>query len=74
VPVNVTGNGRLDVVSDGTVLASYTLADGAQTFVRKSVNDMDAYSFVYVPGDSDTGCAEIGSALWRAGGVSIVFK
>ena len=74
VPVNVTGNGRLDVVSDGAVLASYTLADGAQTFVRKSVNSSDAYSFVYVPGESDTGCAEIGTALWKASGTSILFR
>lgn len=74
VPVNVTGNGRLDIVSDGAVLASYTLADGAQTFVRRSVNDTDAYSFVYVPGESDTGCAEIGSALWHAAGFSIGFR
>ncbi len=74
VPVNVTGNGRLDVVSDGAVLASYTFADGAQTFVRTSMNSSDAYSFVYVPGESDTGCAEIGSALWRTTGTSILFR
>jgi hypothetical protein len=74
VPINVTGNGRLDVVSDGAVLASYTLADGAQTFVRTSTNSLDAYSFVYVPGESDTGCAEIGSVLWKAPGLSIGFR
>jgi len=60
IPVKVTGNGVLDVVRGGETVASYTAADGVQMYGYKSLCESETVSFAYTPGESDTGCAEIG--------------
>ena len=74
IPVKVTGNGVLYVVKNGETAASYDLADGEQTFSYKSLNASESLSFVYEPGESDTGCAEIGSAKMKSFAFTVILR
>ena len=57
--VRVTGNGTLTVTVNGETAGSYTAADGAQELRFTSDLAANALQFVYVPGDGDTGGAEL---------------
>ena len=57
--VRVTGNGTLTVSVNGETASSYTAADGAQELRFTSDLAANALPFVYVPGDGDTGGAEL---------------
>ena len=74
IPVKVTGNGVLYVVKNGETAASYDLADGEQVFSYMSLNASESLSFVYEPGESDTGCAEIGSAKMKSFAFTVILR
>ena len=74
IPVKVTGNGVLYVVKNGETAASYDLADGEQTFSYKSLNASESLSFVYEPGESDTGCSEIGAAKMKSFAFTVILR
>lgn len=74
IPVNVTGNGVLDIISGDETLSSYSLSDGAQTFSYVTTADARDLSFVYTPGESDTGCAEIGNAMQKTFAFALVIR
>ena len=74
IPVKVTGNGVLNVVMDGESVASYVLADDEQTFSYKSLDAFESVSFVYAPGESDTGCAEIGAAKMKSFAFTVILR
>ena len=74
IPVKVTGNGVLTIAMNGEAVNSYTLDDGAQTFSYNSMNASESVSFVYVSGESDTGCAEIGSATTKSFAFTVILR
>ena len=57
--VRVTGNGTLTVTVNGTVIGAYAATDGAKDLRFTSDLASNALQFTYVPGDGDTGGAEL---------------
>ena len=57
--VRVIGNGTLTVTVNGEAVGSYTSADGARELRFASALAANALQFAYVPGDGDTGGAEL---------------
>lgn len=56
----VSGNGTLEILLNGEAFASLTAADGLKTFeFALSAQETNTLSFTYVPGEDDTGAAEI---------------
>ena len=70
---NVTGNGTLTVTANGSVLGTYTSADGAQALRFSSTLASSALSFSYEPGDDDTGGVEL-SGFSNVVGTVISFR
>ena len=70
--VEVTGTGTLTVTVDGET-ATYTAADGALKLTRKTTDAETALSFVYQPGEEDTGCAIL-FGFERYSGTTLCFR
>lgn len=69
--VKVTGTGTLTVTVNG-VATTYTAADGAQKLAFDSELAQNALSFVYTPGEDDTGWAELSGFRRNVGLVTVV--
>ena len=69
--VKVTGTGSLVVTVNG-VATTYTAADGAQKLAFDSELAQNALSFVYTPGEDDTGWAELSGFRRNVGLVTVV--
>ncbi len=71
--VRVTGNGILSVVANDEDFASVTSADGVKELVFSNRIASNSLSFVYTPGDGDTGAAELYD-FFAVSGMSISFR
>ena len=69
VAVRVMGNGVLSVKNGEDVLETFTAAEGEQTAMIRVAASPWNYSFTYMPGEGDTGGAEILGVVRYAGTV-----
>jgi hypothetical protein len=74
IPVKVTGTGTLTVEKGDETVATFTAFDGEQIFAYKSMNNSETFSFVYTPGESDNGCAEIGQGKINSFAFTVILR
>jgi hypothetical protein len=74
IPVKVTGTGTLTVMKGDETVATFTAFDGEQIFAYKSMNNSETFSFVYTPGESDNGCAEIGQGKINSFAFTVILR